>query len=89
MAWVTLENDDIIDLVLEEAVPANGEDYKLKDEEYGQEQGYTGFHEAQEELPQRFIEAQGAEVDIYSGATGSSELWMDAVANALEAAKVN
>jgi len=62
---------------------------ELKDEEYGQEQGFSGFHEAQDELPQRFIEAQGHEVDAYTGATGSSELWKEAVANAMEVARIN
>ena len=33
-----------------------------------------------------FVEADGPEVDTYSGATGSSERWMEAVESALEKA---
>ncbi len=89
LAWVTFENDEIVDVVLEEAAPENDDDYALKDEDYAADTGYTEFHEAQEEMPQRFIESQGPDVDVYTEATGSSELWMEAVENAMDAARVN
>ncbi len=89
VAWVTIENDEIVDVVLEEAALDEDDEYAFKDEDYAADTGYTEFHEAQEEMPQWFIEAQGPDVDVYTEATASSELWMEAVENALDAAKVN
>ena len=37
-------------------------------------------------MPARFEEANSADVDVYSGATGSSNMWSEAVANALSKA---
>ncbi len=78
IAWVTVEEESIVDVRLEEVT--DGEEYK--DEDYT----WDEFHEAQEELPERFIEADSPDVDTYTGATGSSEMWIEAVENALEKA---
>ncbi len=89
VAWVTIENDEIVDVVLEEAALDEEDEYAFKDEDYATDTGCTEFHEAQEEMPQRFIEAQGPKVDVYTEATSSSELWIKAVKNALDAARAN
>ncbi len=84
VAWVTVEPDEeapegyrITDLRLEEV---SGDEFK--DEDYG----WPEFHEAQEEIAESMMQSDTYEVDAYSGATGSSELWMEAVADALEKA---
>ncbi len=74
---VTFEEGDIVEVKLEEA--AEGE---LKDEDYD----WDEFHEAQEAMPEWFVEANDYEVDIYTGATSSSELWMEAVRDAMSKA---
>lgn len=89
VAWVTIENDEIVEVALEEAALDEEEEYAFKDEDYAADTGYTAFHEAQEEMPQWFVEAQSPEVDVYTEATASAELWMEAVENALSAARVN
>jgi len=78
VAWVTVEEENIVDVRLEEVT--DGEEFK--DEDYQ----WDEFHEAREEMPERFIEADSPDVDAYTGATGSSEMWMEAVQSALEKA---
>lgn len=75
VAMVTVEDGEIVDVKLEEST----DDGEFKDEEYP----YDEFHEAREEMPGWFIEANSPEVDIYTGATGSAERWMEAVEQAL------
>ncbi len=84
VAWVTVEVDEeapegyrIDDLRLEEV---SGDQFK--DEDYGWEE----FHAAQQEIADRMKEADTYEVETYTGATGSSELWQEAVEEALEKA---
>jgi len=81
VVWVTVEIDEeaeegyqLTDLRLEEV---SGDEFK--DEDYG----WSEFHEAQEEMAQRMLEANTYEVDTFTGATGSSELWIEAVQDAL------
>ncbi|MGM0420790.1 MAG: FMN-binding protein [Bacillota bacterium] len=81
VAWVTLEDGNIQEVRLEEVQESDGE-RSLKDEEYS----YDEYFEAQENMPERFVEANSADVDVYSGATGSANLWMEAVADAMEKA---
>jgi len=76
IALVTLENGEIEDVALEEA----GEEGEFKDEDYDHEE----WAEAAAELPERFREANTPEVDEYTGATSSSEKWMEAVERALD-----
>ncbi len=78
IALVTLQNGDIIEVDLKEA----DEEGEFKDEEYD----YEPWVEAAEEMPERFVEADSAEVDVYTEATSSSEKWMEAVERAMEKA---
>lgn len=48
---------------------------------------YENFHTAMDELPGKFVEANSAEVDVVTGATGSSNKAMDAVGKALQKSK--
>ncbi|OWZ84433.1 FMN-binding protein [Natranaerobius trueperi] len=84
ITWVTLENDEIQEVQLEEVQVADEEDneYEFKDDDYE----WEPFHEAQDEMPERFEEENSHEVDTYSEATESSELWKDAVQDALNRA---
>ncbi|AOY76053.1 FMN-binding protein [Clostridium formicaceticum] len=82
MTRVTIENDKIVDVVVEETRFVDGAEV-LKDEEYE----YEAFHQAAEEMPARFIEANGTDVEIFTGATSSSTGWIEAVEDALAKAK--
>ncbi|MDR5660068.1 FMN-binding protein [Serpentinicella sp. ANB-PHB4] len=81
IARVTIENDNIVDVELKET-RMDDEEEVLKDEDYTFEQ----WHEALEEMPGRFVEANSADVDEYTGATSSSNKWQQAVERALEKA---
>ena len=74
VAWVTVSNGEITDVKLAEYSEgeAKGDDYS-----------YDKFHNAVDEMPERFVEANSHDVDIYSGATGSSGRWKQAVMRAL------
>jgi len=74
IAIVTIEEGEITAVELEEV-----SDGELKDEDYRLDE----WHEARIELPDRFVEANSAEVDTFTGATGSSERWIEAVTDAL------
>lgn len=81
VVWATVDIDEeaeegyqLTDLRLEEVT---GDEFK--DEDYG----WPEFHEAQEEMARRMLEANTFNVDTFTGATGSSELWIEAVQNAL------
>lgn len=80
-AWakINLEDDDITEVKLME-VTSSGDhkDYDTYD--------YEESVEAYEEMPGRFEEADSADVDIYSGATDSSEKYIQAVDRALKIA---
>lgn len=92
IAHVTIENDEIIDIRLEETTAARDEDgdpvfdsvgrqvFELKDEDYS----YDAFHEAREAIAKSILDAQSPDVDTYTGATGSADMWMEAVRNALD-----
>ncbi len=81
LAWVTVEAGEIVDVRLEELQEDDGE-LVYKDSDYG----YDTWHEAQEELTSSFVEANSADVDVFSGATSSSGMWSEAVAEALNKA---
>lgn len=96
IAWVTLENDQIVDIRLEGTTPAleDGEEvfdaverqvFVIKDENYP----WAEYHEAREVIGERIIETQSTDVDTYTGATGSSAQWMEATGRAMEAARVD
>ncbi|MCC5910703.1 MAG: FMN-binding protein [Clostridiaceae bacterium] len=81
-ARVTIENDTIIEVELTETTIPDGEE-NFKDEDYG----FDTWHEAVEAMPARFVEANGTDVEIFTGATSSSTGWMEAVEDALENAR--
>lgn len=83
VAFVTIENDEIVEVVLHDTQldDDGGEDFK--EEDYG----YDEYHEAREELAEEFVAANSADVDAFTGATSSSENWMTAVERALENAE--
>jgi len=94
IAWVTLENDEIIGIKLEGTTPAqeDGEDvfdavgrqvFALKGEEYP----WEPYHEAKEVIAEDIVASQSPDVDTYTEATGASNQWMQAVERALEAAR--
>lgn len=63
------------------------EDGKITDVAFDHEGETEGISDpAFEQMPQRFIDAQSANVDVVSGATYTSEGMIDAVAEALEKA---
>jgi uncharacterized protein with FMN-binding domain len=80
VALVTIENDRIVDVVLEQTIDESNE-FKGEDYQYGP------FHMAREEMARRFIAANSTDVDTFTGATGSSTAWMAAVEKALEHAR--
>jgi len=56
---------------------------KFKDDAYT----YEPWQGAVKELPQKFVAANSAEVDAFTGASGSTGLWKQAVADALQKAR--
>jgi len=78
VAWVTVEGDEIVDVRLEEA----DDEGEFKDEDYP----WAEFHFAQDLVADAFVLFDSPDVDTYTGATSSSELWIEAVRNALEKA---
>ncbi|WP_350345043.1 FMN-binding protein [Proteinivorax tanatarense] len=89
-AVVTVENDSIVDVELREFQKPDGEEVIEKDEEYAEGTPFEGeWQEAVAEMPGRFVEADAAEVEVFTGATSSSEGWMQAVEKALERASIN
>ncbi len=95
VALVTIANDVITDVELLETTTWRDDDGNLmmdaknrglwifKDEDYS----HAEFHEAQEAIAQAMIDSQSFQVDVFTGATSSSNKWMEAVERALEAAK--
>ena len=84
-AEVTIENDKITAVTL----VGYGNLATEKDETYGAAAGYTGYHEMKAELPKAFVEKNTWDVDIYTGATSSSNQSKQAVQRAMEKALVN
>ena len=82
VAEVTIENDKITDIKLAEftsmATERDLDSYE-----------WEAAKLANEELPERIIESQDVNVDVYTGATVSSNKYMNAVSFALEKAKKN
>lgn len=96
IAWVTLENDEIVDIRLAGTTPAqeDGEEvydavgrqvFVLKGEDYP----WEPYHEAKEVVAAEMLETQSTEVDTYTEATGSSLQWMEATQNAMESARTS
>lgn len=81
-AWakVTLRGDDITRVELMEVLATGNE------KDYDSYQ-YEPSVKAVKEMPKRFVEADSADVDVYTGATHSSEKFIQAVARALDYAR--
>lgn len=89
IAWVTIQNDKITAVKLEETRVAN--ETRLPVLKSPDNYTHEGFFTAREEFPARLIAAGPggvATVDAIAGATSSSAKWKQAVQNALAAAKV-
>ncbi|MFP4662313.1 MAG: FMN-binding protein [Halanaerobiales bacterium] len=81
-AWakVTLQGDDITEVELMEVLSTGNEkDYDTYK--------YEPSVKAYQEMPERFIGADSADVDVYTGATHSCEKYIEAVARALDYAE--
>jgi uncharacterized protein with FMN-binding domain len=79
VALVVLDADgNISEVILKEIA---GTDFK--DEGYG----YDVWHQAVDEMAQKFVDANSSDVDAFTGATGSSGMWMQAVEDALQKAQ--
>jgi len=78
-AEVTITDGEITEVSLNEYDELGTQ----KDEDYG----YDVWHEAIEELPEKFVEANSADIDVYTEATSTSEKAMDAVDKALQRAE--
>ncbi|GAB6085665.1 FMN-binding protein [Alkaliphilus crotonatoxidans] len=83
VALVTIKDDVITEVVLKQTTFAD-EKEAFKDEDYA----YEAFHEAQTAMAEAFVEANGTDVDSFTGATGSSSQWKEAVENALANAAI-
>ncbi len=81
IAMVTIEQDQIRSVRLMEVTA----DDKFRD--YAT-YPYTTVLQAKEHLEKAIVEKNSPEVDTYSGATNSSQKWIQAVSNALKAAKL-
>lgn len=81
LALVTIEKDKITKVKLMEVTESN----ELKD---FATYSYTPVIQAKEKLEKAFVEKNSPQVDAFTGATISSQKWIEAVANALAAARV-
>lgn len=81
VVWVTIKNDKITEVKLEEITEKN----EFKDWKTYQ---YKQAVDARETLQKQFVEKNGPDVDVIAGATSSCNKWKEAVTNALAAAKV-
>ncbi|MBE3519879.1 MAG: FMN-binding protein [Firmicutes bacterium] len=79
VAWVTIENDKIVKVELEDVTPEG----KFKFKDVGEAYAYPPVLEARDVMERRFVEANGPNVDTFTGATESSRKWVEAVSNAL------
>ncbi len=91
IALVTIENEEIVEIILAGTTTQKDEDgevipgaFTLKTEEYP----WGPYHEAKEYIVESVVNAQSTEdIDAYTGATGSSSQWLQAIQRALEAAQ--
>jgi uncharacterized protein with FMN-binding domain len=90
IAWVTIENDEITEIVLAGTTTVKDEDgndiegkFQLKTEDYP----WAKYHEAKGYIVENVLDKQSTEgIDAYTGATGSSNQWLQAIQRALDAA---
>ncbi len=83
IAWVTLENDTITDVKIISTTSKTNEDgsstFVRKDDSYP----YPQYFEALEIIPQRIVEKNGTDIEVVTGATGTTEQAIQAVDQAL------
>lgn len=80
VAWVTIENDKIVNVETAEVIDTN----TFKDwETYA----YRLAFEGKQVMEQRFVDANGTDVDLFTGATSSAQKYIEAVDNALKLAE--
>ncbi len=82
VALVSIRDDDIVDVEVKEA----GGEGEWKDFDIYE---WEAAVEAHKEMPERFVEADSIEVDLYTNATQSSIRYKEAVRNALRHARKN
>ncbi|MEN3009261.1 FMN-binding protein [Pseudothermotoga sp.] len=94
VAWVTIENDKITKVIFEETTPSLKDGKPVLDAAGRQVWVFKGgdypwpeFHQAKEAVAKAIIEKQTYQVDVYTGATSSSNKFIQAVQRALEWAK--
>jgi len=96
IVWVTIGNDKITNVVIHEATRARDaagafipDQFIRKNVDAASPEFYqfAPYHEARAELTKRFVAANRATVDAFTGATSTSNLAMAAVARALDMAK--
>ncbi len=94
VAWVTIDNDKITKVVLEETTPSLKDGQPVLDAAGRQVWVFKGgdypwpeFHQAKEIIAKAVVEKQSYQVDVYTGATSSSNKFIQAVQRALEWAK--
>lgn len=94
VAWVTIENDKITKVVLEETTPSLKDGQPVLDAAgrqvwvfKGRDYPWPEFHQAKEAIAKAVVEKQSYQVDVYTGATSSSNKFIQAVQRALEWAK--
>jgi len=96
IVWVTIGNDKITNVVIHEtaavrdaagAVVPGQFERKNIDSANPAFYGFPPYHEARVELPKRFVAANSAKIDAFTGATATSNNAMAAVARALEMAR--
>lgn len=94
VAWVTIENDKITKVVLEETTPSMKDGQPVLDAAgrqmwvfKGKDYPWPEFHQAKESIAKAVIEKQTYQVDVYTGATSSSRKFIQAIQRALEWAK--
>lgn len=96
IVWVTIGNDKITNVVIHETTPVRDAagvsvpgqfERKNTDPANPAFYDFTPYHEARVELPKRFVAANSAKIDAFTGATATSNNAMAAVARALDMAR--
>ncbi len=82
VAWVSIKDDRIIDVFFNEVDLETGEFFDWDNREY------EILPEARREMQERIVLGGTLDVDTFSGATESSELWLQAAENAREKARI-
>lgn len=79
VVWVTIKNDKITDIKFERVL-ADGKFLKLEDYKFP-------LAEKRQIMKERVIAKQSTNVDVVTGATGSTAMWKEAINDALNNAK--